>query len=99
MKDTGGKLTVKSGKTEEDQLKISVSDSGVGLPADNAERIFEAFFTTKPQGTGMGLAISRMIVESFGGRLSANANQEKGASFHFTLPRGSAPSSSSASVA
>jgi len=58
----------------------------VGFPAENSERIFEAFHTTKPQGTGMGLAITRSIVESYGGRIWATTNQGAGATFHFTLP-------------
>jgi len=74
MKDTGGELTVTSKRTEDGQLLISVSDSGVGFPVEESERIFKAFFTTKPQGTGMGLSISRTIVESHGGRLWASAN-------------------------
>jgi signal transduction histidine kinase len=86
MKDTSGELTVTSKRTEDGQLMISVSDSGIGLPADQTERIFEAFFTTKPQGSGMGLAISRSIVESHGGRLWAIANNGRGATFQFTLP-------------
>jgi signal transduction histidine kinase len=65
---------------------ISVSDSGVGLPVDQAERVFDAFFTTKPQGTGMGLSISRRIIESHGGRLWASLNAGRGAVFQFTLP-------------
>ena len=85
MKETGGILTVKS-QTEDRQVLISVSDTGVGLPAENMDRIFDAFFTTKPQGSGMGLAISRSIIESHGGRLSATANTGRGASFHFSLP-------------
>ena len=67
-------------------MLISVSDTGVGLPAEKADQIFNAFFTTKPQGSGMGLAISRSIVESHGGRLWATANDGRGATFHFTLP-------------
>ena len=86
MRDRGGDLTVKSGRSEGDQLLISVSDSGVGLPADNAERIFEAFFTTKPQGTGMGLSISRRIIEAHGGRLWASPKEGGGAVLQFTLP-------------
>jgi len=62
-------------------------DTGVGLPAEDADRIFEAFHTTKPHGTGMGLAITRSIVESYGGRLWATPNPGTGATFHFTLPR------------
>jgi PAS domain S-box-containing protein len=85
MKDAGGKLTISSRLTPEDQLIVSISDTGVGLPAENTERIFDAFHTTKPQGTGMGLAITRSIVEAHGGRVWATANQEAGATFHFTL--------------
>jgi signal transduction histidine kinase len=85
MKDTGGHLTVASKKTADDQLMISVSDSGVGIAPDRADRIFEAFFTTKPQGTGMGLSISRKIIESHGGRLWASGNAVGGATFQFTL--------------
>jgi signal transduction histidine kinase len=65
---------------------IAVSDCGGGLPVDEAERIFDAFFTTKPQGTGMGLSISRRIIESHGGRLWASPNLTRGAIFQFTLP-------------
>jgi signal transduction histidine kinase/CheY-like chemotaxis protein len=86
MRETGGILTIASERIEHGQLLISVSDSGVGLPVDEAERIFEAFFTTKPQGTGMGLSISRRIIESHGGRLSASPNTGRGATFQFTLP-------------
>jgi PAS domain S-box-containing protein len=86
MKDTGGELRISSRLNPKDQLVISISDTGVGLPADSRERIFEAFHTTKPQGTGMGLAITRSIVEAHGGRIWATANQGAGAIFHFTLP-------------
>ena len=86
MEDSGGELTITSRLNPEGQLVVSISDTGVGLPADSAERIFDAFHTTKPQGTGMGLAISRSIVEAHGGRVWATANQEAGATFHFTLP-------------
>jgi PAS domain S-box-containing protein len=81
-----GELTIKSQQGEDGQLLISVSDTGVGLPSQQADQIFNAFFTTKPQGTGMGLSISRSIVESHGGRLWAAANSSRGASFYFTLP-------------
>jgi signal transduction histidine kinase len=87
MQDTGGELAVVSKRSSEDgQLLISVSDSGTGLSIDEAERIFEAFFTTKPQGTGMGLSISRRIITSHGGRLWASPNTGRGATFQFTLP-------------
>jgi len=86
MKDAGGQMTIKSGLNQDDQLLISISDTGVGLPLENTERIFDAFHTTKPQGTGMGLAITRSIMESHGGRIWATANHGAGATFHFTLP-------------
>ena len=85
MRDEGGELTVKS-RRQDGQLLFSVSDTGPGLPTGNVDQIFSAFFTTKPQGSGMGLAISRSIVESHGGRLWATANDGRGATFHFTLP-------------
>jgi len=86
MRDESGELRVTSQRTEDGQLLISVMDLGIGLPGEEAERIFEAFFTTKPQGTGMGLSISRRIIESHGGRLWASPNIGRGATFQFTLP-------------
>ncbi|HEY2498429.1 MAG TPA: PAS domain S-box protein [Candidatus Angelobacter sp.] len=86
MKGPGGELTVGSKKTDDGQILFSVSDLGIGLPVDNPERIFDAFFTTKAQGTGMGLSISRRIIESHGGRLWASANSGKGATFYVILP-------------
>jgi PAS domain S-box-containing protein len=86
MKDTGGELTLKSELGDGGDVLLSVSDTGAGLSAENADQIFNAFFTTKPQGTGMGLAISRSIIESHGGRLWAIANSGRGATFQFTLP-------------
>jgi len=87
MKDLNpaGELTVRS-RAEDGQLVISVSDTGEGLPPEQADRIFNAFVTTKPQGTGMGLPISRSIIESHGGRLWATAHSGRGATFQFTLP-------------
>ncbi len=82
----GRKLTIKSERNPDDQLLISVCDTGIGLPPECAEKIFEAFFTTKPQGTGMGLSISRSIIESHGGRLWATTNPDQGTTFQFTLP-------------
>jgi len=78
-------LTLSSQRDGGSRLVVSVSDTGVGLPPDT-EKLFEAFFTTKPHGTGMGLAISRGIVESHGGRLWATPNPTGGSTFHFTLP-------------
>jgi C4-dicarboxylate-specific signal transduction histidine kinase len=88
MQDTkgGGQLTIRSLRGEGGQLLISVSDTGMGLPPDQADQIFNAFFSTKAQGTGMGLSISRSIIESHGGRLWATSNSGRGATFNFTLP-------------
>ncbi len=88
MKDVDGtrELIVNSQRAENGQLMVSVSDTGVGLPPQQADKIFSAFFTTKVHGTGMGLRISRSIVESHGGRLWAADNSPRGASFYFTLP-------------
>ncbi len=86
MKDTGGELKIKTEPGQDGSLLISVSDTGVGLPAENINEIFNAFFTTKPEGSGMGLAISRSIIESHGGRLWATGNDGRGATFQLTLP-------------
>src|SRR5271165_2372199 len=67
-------------------ILVSVADSGPGLDLNNVDRLFGAFYTTKPQGLGMGLSISRSIIEAHGGRLLAKANVPKGALFQFTLP-------------
>ena len=87
MKDVDGTrdLAIKSQRTENEQLMVSVSDTGVGLPPQQADKIFNAFFTTKLQGTGLGLSISRSIVQSHGGRLWAADNTPPGASLSFTL--------------
>jgi PAS domain S-box-containing protein len=88
MKEVDGnrELTIKSQRTENEQLQVSVSDTGIGLPPQQPEQIFDAFFTTKIYGTGMGLRISRSIIESHGGRLWAADNFPRGAMFQFTLP-------------
>ena len=86
MKDTGGELTIRAGADEGGRLLVSISDTGVGLLPECVERIFDPFHTTKPQGTGMGLTITRSIIESFGGRVWASANPGAGATFSFTLP-------------
>jgi signal transduction histidine kinase len=88
MKEVDGtrELIITSQRTENEQLMVSVSDTGVGLPEQQADQIFDPFFTTKPHGTGMGLRISRSIVESHGGRLWAADKSPRGASFCFTLP-------------
>jgi PAS domain S-box-containing protein len=86
MRENAGELIIKSQLREDGQLLISVTDNGVGLAPEQADQIFSAFFTTKPQGIGLGLAITRSIVESHGGRVWAAANPERGTTFHFTLP-------------
>ena len=88
MKDADGarELAIKSQLAQDDHVLVSVSDTGLGLPPQQADQLFHAFFTTKPHGTGMGLSISRSIVESHGGRLWAANNPPRGASFSFTLP-------------
>jgi signal transduction histidine kinase len=88
MKDAAGsrQLAIKSRRAEDEQILVTVSDTGVGLPQEQANQIFNAFFTTKPHGTGMGLRISSSIIESHGGRLWAANNSPRGASFCFSLP-------------
>jgi PAS domain S-box-containing protein len=86
MKNEGGVLILRSRLRIDGQIEISIKDTGPGLLAGTAEQIFDAFFTTKPQGSGMGLAISKSIVESQGGRIWADDEGGHGATFHFTLP-------------
>ena len=88
MKNVDGarELVIKSQREENERILVSVSDTGVGLPPQQADQIFNAFFTTKPDGTGMGLSISRSIVESHGGRLWAAGNSPRGTSVCLTLP-------------
>src|SRR3984885_14205183 len=78
-------LTLGTRNDSGEQLLVSVADTGIGLPANQAGQIFDAFFTTKQHGTGMGLRISRTIIEAHGGRLWATDNHPRGANFHFTL--------------
>lgn len=86
MKDTGGVLVVKSHLRQDRQIEVAVADTGPGLPVGKEDQIFDAFFTTKPHGSGMGLAISKSIVEAHDGRIWAEANNGRGATFRFTLP-------------
>jgi NO-binding membrane sensor protein with MHYT domain/signal transduction histidine kinase len=88
MKDVDGtrELAITSQRSDGEHVLVSVSDTGIGLPSLQAHHIFEAFFTTKANGTGMGLSISRTIIESHGGRLWAENNASRGASFYLTLP-------------
>jgi C4-dicarboxylate-specific signal transduction histidine kinase len=88
MKNVTGarELVIDSRRADTGQVQVSIRDTGVGLPQQQADQVFNAFFTTKPHGTGMGLRISRSIVESHGGRMWAGENSPCGASFYFTLP-------------
>jgi signal transduction histidine kinase len=79
-------LAIESLRVDDEQLLMSVSDTCVGLASEQADQIFNAFFATKPHGTGMGIRISHSVVESHGGRLWAAANPPRGAHFYFTLP-------------
>jgi signal transduction histidine kinase len=92
MKNVDGtrELAITSQPADNEELLVSVSDTGIGLPPQ-ADQIFKAFFTTKAHGTGMGLSISRSIVESHGGRLWAGTHSPRGASFYFTLPSKAQP--------
>jgi len=79
-------LVIRSERQDSDEVLIAVRDSGVGIDAKDFRRIFDAFFTTKSQGMGMGLSICHSIVEAHGGRLWASANRDHGATLQFTLP-------------
>jgi len=85
--DTGGELRIKSQLASDGQLLISISDTGVGIPIENLDKIFNAFFTTKTRGTGLGLPITRSIIHSHGGRIWATANTGPGTTFQFVLPQ------------
>jgi signal transduction histidine kinase len=89
VNDRPRELVICSRTDKSGQVIVAVQDSGDGIDAENLEKIFDAFYTTKSQGMGMGLAISRSIVENHGGSLWATANPDKGATFQFTLPTGS----------
>ncbi|HEY3134497.1 MAG TPA: GAF domain-containing protein [Blastocatellia bacterium] len=88
VRESPRELLVGSGKNEQQDVLVGVRDSGPGLDPKTVDHLFDAFYTTKPQGMGMGLAISRSIIESHGGRLWATANDNGGATFQFSLPTG-----------
>lgn len=85
---SGGSVNVEAWNGEADMVHIAVRDTGAGLDPQQVDRVFDAFYTTKPEGMGMGLAISRSIVEAHGGRLWTNLNEGPGVTFTFTLPAG-----------
>jgi signal transduction histidine kinase len=85
--DRPRELAVTTQDGETDQVLVTVRDSGVGLDPQSREHIFDAFYTTKPRGMGMGLSISQSIVQNHGGRLWARANDGPGATFQFTIPK------------
>jgi C4-dicarboxylate-specific signal transduction histidine kinase len=84
--DRPRELVIRTRQDEARQVLVTVSDCGVGVAAENADQLFDAFFTTKSSGMGMGLSICRSIVDAHGGRLSASGNAGPGATFQFTLP-------------
>jgi signal transduction histidine kinase len=84
--DETREIVIRSQRSENEQILVSISDTGVGLPPKLAEQIFDPFFTTKAHGTGMGLRISRSIIEAHGGQLWAVSSSGRGATFHLTLP-------------
>ena len=86
ISDRPRELVIRSRLEGAEQILVSVTDHGVGIPAENADRLFNAFFSTKSTGLGMGLSICRSIMEAHGGRLWATANNPHGTTFHFTIP-------------
>jgi len=84
--DRQRRLLIRSDQDEEHRVRVRVTDCGVGISAETANRLFNAFFTTKSSGMGMGLSICRSIVEAHEGRLSASPNEGPGATFQFVLP-------------
>jgi PAS domain S-box-containing protein len=87
VEDRPRQLTIASRNTDRGEVEVTVEDSGTGLDPDASARIFDAFYTTKPGGMGMGLSISRSILQAHGGRLWATGKETPGTVFHFTLPK------------
>jgi C4-dicarboxylate-specific signal transduction histidine kinase len=86
VNDRPRELAIRSRRHDPDEVVVTVQDAGVGIDPNKVDQLFSAFFTTKPGGMGMGLSISRSIIEAHGGRLSATANADHGATFHLVLP-------------
>jgi PAS domain S-box-containing protein len=92
VEDRQREIVIRTARDGDDRVCLSVHDSGVGFGPDGAERLFDAFYTTKPDGMGIGLSVSRSIIESHGGRLWAVPNEGPGATFAFSIPRGAGDS-------
>jgi signal transduction histidine kinase len=93
MKEVAGRpreVEIRSQTYEGDKVLVAVQDTGIGIEPDKANRLFDAFFTTKPDGMGMGLSICRSIIQAHGGRIWASANTGPGATIQFTLPQAEA---------
>jgi signal transduction histidine kinase len=88
--DRPRQLTIRTERDEDDHVRVSVQDAGVGFEPHGADRLFDAFYTTKSDGMGIGLSVSRSIIENHRGRLWATTNDGPGATFSFSIPRGSA---------
>ena len=88
VEDRPRQLVIKTDHDEGDHVRLTVQDAGTGFEPDGAERLFQAFYTTKRDGMGIGLSVSRSIIESHRGRLWATANRGPGATFSFSIPRG-----------
>ena len=86
VSDGERRVLIRSERPQPNEIRILVRDTGIGIPREQMPQVFEAFYTTKPSGLGMGLSISRTIVETHGGRLSVDASGGRGATFEFTLP-------------
>jgi signal transduction histidine kinase len=84
--DRPRELVIRSRPDADGEVLVAVEDAGTGIDPDHASQLFNAFFTTKPHGMGMGLSISRSIIEGHGGRLWTTPNATHGATFHFALP-------------
>ena len=89
-KDARREIRISTARTGGKLIEVAVTDTGTGLPPDGPQRVFETFFTTKPDGMGIGLSICRSLVEAHGGRLTAESNEREGATFRFTLPMSAA---------
>jgi C4-dicarboxylate-specific signal transduction histidine kinase len=86
--DARRELSIGTGRREADEILVAVRDSGPGIDPEHLERVFDSFYTTKPDGMGLGLSICHSIIDAHGGRLWAAPNEPRGAAFQFTLPAG-----------